>query len=252
MHQGIMSERLFFGEGLRSMAAASDTAVALVFVGSMSGPQPNRTPAEDVGRNAETGSGDALLRVMDEFAAETDRGELRAAPLLFWGFSAAAGFGTTFGVLHPERTVGFVRYHTHRQGSPDDLDGLLGIPALLISGGKDTPARQQDAEEMWKTGRAAGAPWTVAVEPEAQHSSPEVGDATARDLAIPWMAAVLRARLAPDGRLRPVSSDGAFLADLAIGAVSPFATFSGDRRLANWLPDERTAAGWKIVVSPAR
>jgi predicted esterase len=250
LRYGSMCEQLYFGD-LRRTATDAGCAVSLATIGDMRGPQSAMSP-ESVIRNAAAGSGEAMLELMDRFAQESGHQELKTAPMLFWGFSAAASFGTTFAALYPDRTIGFVRYHTHRRGLPATLDALRDIPALLIAGGQDQAAGTDDAEEMWRAGRALGAPWTFAVEPEAQHSSLEVHAVTARELTIPWVAGVLRQRLSSSGRLQAMPVDRAWFAAPGTDEALPYATFVGDRRAANWLPDERTAQGWRVVTRPGR
>src|SRR4030095_9410054 len=133
--------------------------------------------SDRVVRNAATGGADALLMILQRLGEDSRHKELRGAPLLFWGWSAAASFGTTFAALYPERPVAFVRYHTHMRGLSLDMKVLKSIPALLIAGRKDERAGTEDAETLWKSGRSSGAPWTFAIEPDAPHVSEEIFEA---------------------------------------------------------------------------
>jgi len=169
---------------------------------------------------------------------------------MFWGFSAAASFGATFAAIHPERTIGVVRYHTHRRGLSADVQAVSRIPALLIAGANDETAGVEDAEVLWTLGRAVDAPWTFAVEPDGAHASPEIHERTLRDLTIPWIAAVLRMRLAGDSTLRPVPNDQSWFADTRTFDIGPVLRFAPDQRTANWLPDEVSAHGWRAVARP--
>jgi hypothetical protein len=191
-------------------------------------------------RNAGIGGGEAFLSLFQRIADETGHRELRDVPFLFWGWSAAASFGTTFAAIHPERTVGFVRYHTHRRGLSDDLQSLKQMPALLIAGGKDETAGIDDAQALWKLGRAVGAPWVLAIEPESPHFSPEIHAMTVKQLLIPWIAAILQRH-----------RDHPWLADMSALAIGSFDNFTGDKANASWLPDEVSARGWQTVTQPA-
>ncbi len=248
LHHGDLSSQLFYNAEFRRMVAQAGCVAVLTSVRHMQGPQPNRPIEAEVIRNAAAGGGEGVILLLDQLARSTSHHELGSAPILFWGFSAAASFGTTFAGLHPDRTVGFVRYHTHRRGLPASVGALTQLPALLIAGGQDQGAGFEDAETMWRTGRAADAPWTFALEPEAGHASPEIHEVTARELTIPWMAAVLRQRLSSTGPLRVIGAAGSWLADPRTGDVAPAAAFVGDPRAANWLPDERSAQGWQRIV----
>jgi pimeloyl-ACP methyl ester carboxylesterase len=208
--------------------------------------------SDRVVRNAAEGGADALLVILQRLGEDSAHKELKDAPLLLWGWSATASFGTTFAALYPERTVAFVRYHTHRRGLQADLKLLRNIPALLIAGGKDQTAGTEDAETLWKSGRSAGAPWTFAIEPGATHASEETF-VSSHELMIPWIAAVLGQRLAPGSSpLRRVTENNGWLGNNHSAEVAPHATFAGPKEEASWLPDEVTARGWQTVLAGAK
>ena len=172
--------------------------------------------------------------------------------MLLWGWSATASFATTFAELYPERTVAFIRYHTHLRGLSPDLIVLKNIPGLFIAGGNDELAGTEDAETFWRRGRSAGAPWTFAVEPNGTHGSEE-GVVSSHELILPWIAAVVRLRIASTAEpLRLLSGDGAWLGNQQTAEAALHATCSGTKNTASWLPDESTARGWQAVVRPAR
>jgi len=203
-------------------------------------------------RNAAAGGADALLAILQRLAEESAHPELKDAPLLLWGWSAPASFGTTLAELYSGRTVAFIRYHTHLRGLSLDMKILKNIPALFIAGGKDEQAGREDAETLWKSGRSAGAPWTFAIEPGATHAN-EQTVVSSHALIIPWIAAVLRQRLVPGSvRLQPVTQESGWLGDNQSGEVAPHATFPGPKVEANWLPDEATARGWQTVLHVAK
>ena len=91
--------------------------------------------ADQVVRNAAAGGADGLVALLNRFAADSGHDELRTVPLLFFGGSAGGSFGTTFAMLHPTRTIGLVRYNSHSQGLPIDVETLRTIPVLLVAGG---------------------------------------------------------------------------------------------------------------------
>jgi len=137
------------------------------------------------------GGDDALLLLLQRLGDESGHRELKDAPLLFFGWSATASFGTTFAELHPDRTIGIIRYHSHRRGMTENLSVLKSIPTLIIAGGKDETAGVQDAEALWASGRAVRAPWTFAIEPNATHGDERVLFRTADNLLAPWITAVV-------------------------------------------------------------
>jgi hypothetical protein len=225
----------------RKLAERSEAALLLVRFSSIAS---DSTAAP--WRDAEVGGAEALLLLLQRLAVDSRHPGLQNAPLLFWGHSAAGPFGTTFAALHPDRTLGFIRYHSGNRGP--DPSVLREIPALFLRGAKDTVVGVNTGEAYWKSGRAAGAPWTWALEPDATHG--EVSDAEkANALVIPWVEAVFRLRL--DGEaLRAVSVESAWLGDNGTGETAPYDAFTGLKVNATWLPDEETALGWRKVTGP--
>jgi hypothetical protein len=103
----------------------------------------------------------------DLWEKKTRHPEPNDAALALSGWSAPGNFATT-AALHPERTVAFIRYHSHLREAPLDVNALKQIPALFIAGGKEEVAGTDDAEALWKRGRSVDAPWTFAIEPGAR------------------------------------------------------------------------------------
>jgi hypothetical protein len=173
---------------------------------------------------------------------------LNVAPLVLWGHSAAGSFVSTFAALHPERTVGFVRYHSAGAGLlGTDVKALRQTPALLLVAEMDAQ-QSPDAETAWKIGRELDAPWTFGVEPNAAHGGYEALEA-AKDLLIPWITVIVRQRISPDGGpLRILSDASAWLGSNQSGDVTSWTAFRGSKTTASWLPDETTARAWQRIV----
>lgn len=230
----------------RALSEASGSALLYLRLGTI---RPDPAGADVFIRDAAAGGADALTAVLERLGERAGHAELNDVPLLHWGGSAGAGFGTTFAELHPERTVAFVRYHAHLRGWSPNVEVLKAIPALLIAGGKDETAGTEDTERFWRNGRSVGAPWTFAVEPGATHRDDQTLISSQR-LIMPWIAAILRQRLGPSGtRLRPVTEDSGWLGNNTnTEAVAPYASFPGAKPEASWLPDAATARGWRAVL----
>lgn len=198
--------------------------------------------------NAEGAGTDALIAVLQRLSQETGHQELAEAPLVFWGHSGAGGVASTFASRLPERTLAFVRYHSGPNPG-GDLRVVSRIPALILEGGKDMPDFNVAAELLWRSGRLAAAPWTFAVEPDATHGNAE-DLKNANRLLIPWIAAVVRLRLPPNGgSLRAVSDASAWMGDSWNLEVAPYDRFSGSRTESSWLPDETSARAWQAVLT---
>ena len=231
-------------------AAAESLSCALLHlrVNPIRAPEPGpRPPESDPVRNAATGSGDGLLELMRRFAVESGRPEIADAPFLFWGWSAAAGFGPSFARLHPHRTVGFIRYHSHLRGLPLDFQTAREIPALIFVGGEDDPTLAQDSISLFRQGRSFGAPWAILIQPGVPHQIRAADIAAASPLTMAWITAVVNARIGGSARLRAMSSEEAWFGDSETGAISRAGPpEKGDQ---SWLPDEPTALAWKAVAT---
>lgn len=233
----------------RTLCETSGCALLYLRLGTI---RPEPAASDVFVRDAAAGGADALLQILQRVGEQSAHLELKDAPLLLWGGSAGAGFGTTFAQRYPERTVAFIRYHTHLRGWLPNIDVLKDIPGLIIAGGKDETAGTEDAERFWKNGRSAGAPWTFAVEPGATHRDDQTL-VSSQQLIVPWVAAVLRQRLAPGNmRLRPVTEKSGWLGNHLKTEVAPYATFPDPKAEASWLPDEVSARGWRTVLGAAK
>lgn len=164
---------------------------ALAHVRIVGPERPPTPPAEQVVRNAAIGGGRGLLDLLARVGRRAGHPELDSVPLLLWGFSAAGNFGVSFAASHPERTLGFVRYHSNMRGLSVDFSGLSDFPALIVAGELDEVAGVTDSQDFYREGREHGAAWTFLLEPDMPHY-PE-GGAFAASVArmLPWIAEVL-------------------------------------------------------------
>ena len=243
-----LDEYAFDNREWRAMCARAGCAMLRLTLPRQNG----APPAAQLVRNAVAGGGQALLAALDQLARETAHPELAEAGVIVWGFSAAGSFGPTFAQWRPERTLGFVRYHSNMRGVPVHPAGIADVPALLVAGGADSVAGVQDAEQSWRAARAAGAPWAFAVQPGQLHYSVD-GLLQASPLMRGWVAAVLSMRV-PDGGSttaatpRPVALEAGWLANAATGEIARYADVgSAERAAASWLPDEATALDWRAM-----
>jgi hypothetical protein len=206
-----------------------------------------------VNNNAAVGGGEGIITLLQKLAEESGHPELASAPLLFWGHSTAGPFGSSFASLHPERVIGFIRYHSGPVTGAD-LNVIRHMPALFFCGGKDPGVDANGrhctemVKELWASGRTLGAPWTFAVEPDATHGDPK-DLKKANDLVIPWITAVLRQRLSSEGvALRDISDASTWMGNNQPGEVAAYSTFPGSKADASWLPDEASARGWQRIT----
>jgi dienelactone hydrolase len=225
---------------------AADTRLAVMRVSVRHIAEPNASLIGP-GRIPPVAASRILTNLLQRYAAETGRGELASAPLLLWGHSAGGGLVAGLATQLRERVIGLVRYHSG--GGGGDLKVLTELPALILVGGKDAGTGSA-AEQMAREGRAAGAPWTFGIEPQATHQDPK-DLAAASSLLVTWMSAVMQRRIGAGGQaLQAVTDAGAWLGDPSTGQIALAASFLGDKAKAFWLPDEPTAREWRKVVRP--
>jgi len=245
VNRGI-DEHAFDNREWRAMCARARCAMMRLLMPMQ---EDNVRPPAQLIRNAAVGGGQTLLAVLARLARESGHSELADVGVLLWGFSAAGNFGPTFAQWRPDRTLGFISYHSHMRGIPVDVPRIAGIPALFIAGGADSLAGVEDAERSWRAGRAANAPYAFVVHPRRVHVTVE-GLLDASHLMRGWIEAVLRARGPVDGvgsgltSLRPIQREAGWLADAVTGEIARYADYGGDRAAASWLPDEPTALEW--------
>ena len=93
--------------------------------------------------------------------------------------------------------------------------------------------------------RSKGALVAVSVDPFSSHDC-----GNQRYLAVPWLDACLSARLpqAPGEALRPMTTEGAWLAPVTGTEAAPATSFPGDPLKAGWLPNEAIARAWMQYV----
>lgn len=192
----------------------------------------NNRYGEGVG-SADRGGADGVVVLLQRLARESGHPELVAAPLLF---SGPFGVGPTFAASYPQRTIGFV---TMQSTLRREFVPLSQVPALIFAWGENKPT-----QEFWTDGRAAGAPWTLALVEQI--------DTQANYLIFSWVKAVLRQRLQGGSTLRRVMDASSWMGNIATGEVAPYSTFTGPKRQASWLPDEATARVWQTVLGKTK
>ena len=217
---------------------------AFLFLSLQQAPGENIPIADQVVRNAAAGGADGLVALLNRFAADSGHDELRTVPLLFFGGSAGGSFGTTFAMLHPNRTIGLVRYNSHSRGLPIDVERIRTIPVLLVAGGDDQTAGTEDAEKLWRQGRALEAPWTFGIQPGQGHLA---GLEPATPFIVSWIEGVMHHRLAA-GELREIDPANTWRADNRTSRIDRGRPPAADLPHTSWLPDEKTAKLWQEVV----
>ncbi|OLP20468.1 hypothetical protein BST81_00185 [Leptolyngbya sp. 'hensonii'] len=212
---------------------------------------PTRDPVCDDWGYIDRGSGRAFLKALQSFAQKSGHPELDQVPWVLWGHSNGAEWVTQMVRKYPERTIAAVTVRCGGYTFPSGLDRqILGIPLLWTEGEKD-PYNDfclKPSQQVFGRYRQAGALWTYAVAANTAH---EAGDT--RFLAIPYLDAMLTARLAAPGTpLRPVEATQGWLGDPKNHAIAPIPQYQGNPLEAAWLPNQETARKWQQYVTKGK
>ena len=213
------------------------------------------------------GSADTFKRALAELGNLTGHAEIESVPWALWGHSGGGVWAGAMTCLYPDRVVAtwlrsgvpLLEADASRPGSKPHAfpDAARAVPMLCNLGAKEGV---RDIDERFKgvwpgnktffeAVRRRGALVGVAIDPLSSHDC-----GNQRYLAIPWLDACLAARLPeePDGTLRPMAIENAWLAPIEGGSPVPANRFSGDALALGWLPDEATAKRWTAYVKDTR
>ena len=186
---------------------------------------------------------ETLLQALSNFGTQSAHPEFATIPIFFVGHSMGGCTAYGFSRIHGARVAGFL---TMKGGchSPGPAAAAAGVPGHFLIGQMDEQYRRANITAAFETGRAAGAPWAVSIDP-FQH-----GPILDFDLMFDWMDAVLAARLplSAGAPLRAMAVTDGWLGDRSNGAIAPYACFSADRSAASWLPSKETALDWQRMA----
>ena len=203
------------------------------------------------------GSQQRFLQALDDLAKQSQHPELATVPWALWGHSGGAVWAGTMLMLHPQRIAAvWLRSGAPRLTDKDPSKQPLEVPLaayvvpVMCNLGTREGVTVKDprfagvwdgVRPFFTDIRAKGGLIGVAVDPNSSHDC-----GNTRYLAIPWFDACLSARLSQAGEaaLKPMPTDGAWLAPMLGDQAQPAAQFTGDAKTAVWLPDERTAKAW--------
>jgi len=225
---------------------------------------------------------------LEGIAAELGRPELANAPVIVVGLSTGGKRAITFATEHSDRVlavlamqpviqfrsnkgvnqgqltdIGWANFLKEHRGlgikgvkqepqSENARDGVdvsrvLGVPMLLQTAADDGLLGTVMAYKFHGYGRGQGAPWTYFCLPNGGHAVN-----LKREVAEPWLEAVLAQRLPADVDLRkgkpmlkPIAMDKAWFGHVQTLEVAESANYAGERSKASWLSDKATAEAWK-------
>jgi pimeloyl-ACP methyl ester carboxylesterase len=131
---------------------------------------------------------DTLLRTLSEFGTLSQHPEFAKIPIFFVGHSMGGCTAYGFSRVHGARVAGFL---TMKGGchSPAPAAAAAGVPGYFLIGALDEQYRRENITAVYEAGRAAGAPWTLSIDP-FQH-----GPIVDFDVMFGWIDSVLASRL---------------------------------------------------------
>jgi pimeloyl-ACP methyl ester carboxylesterase len=215
----------------------------------------------DVWAVIDRGSEKTFLKALDEFGQKSQHPELDQLPWVLWGFSGGADWAVQMSQKYPDRTIALI---AQRGGgvnisateptkllTADINPAVLRMPVLYALGGAEAVGTIYFNEgydlpkQVFSRFRKASALWAIAVEADIGHESTDT-----RLIAIPYLDAILTARLATDStKLRQLDEAKGWLANPVTHEIAPINQYKGDPLQAAWLPDRETAYKWQAYVT---
>jgi pimeloyl-ACP methyl ester carboxylesterase len=199
-------------------------------------------------RDTESGSADALFRVLQEAGVSSGHPELASAPLLLWGHSGGGYWTLSMLKNYPERLMAVFAYSPAFRPVWSYPAAAFKVPVMIRHAG------QNDANtppiSCWATAaqtfirlRQSGAYAGIAKTATQNHNFSYV-----RYMAIPFYEAVLAQRLSASG-MQDMNESVAWLGDTLTCQIYKASTYVGNVQKMCWLPDEYTAGKWKEYVT---
>lgn len=197
----------------------------------------------------ESGIGDALLNALSNFTQQSGHPEIEHSPLFFEGYSWGGQWSYHFTLWQPGRIIGFV---TMKGGYHDTTfaGGAVDVPGLMFIGEDDLDYRVENLTGIFLIHRPLGAPWSLAMEPDAAHNR-----ITNRHLLDNYFLDIISRRL-PDEfptdevyQLNEVDLTTGWLGDRREHIISQYGCYPHFADTASWSPSEDAAIQWQTFVS---
>ena len=196
-------------------------------------------------RDTESGSGPALIEVLNRIADVSKIEELKIAPWLLWGHSGGGYWTLSMMKNYPERIMAVFSYSPAFDPKWDYPAATAKIPIIIRHAG------QGDLAMCWETAlnsfaklRSMNGLASIAYNPDQNHNLSFV-----RYMAIPFYEAVLKQRLTDKtGVMKDMDNSLAWLADPVTNNIYKADSFKGNISAMCWLPDSITATLWREYV----
>lgn len=197
-------------------------------------------------RDASKGSGDILLKSIEEYSQEISNISINELPLLLYGFSAGGQYNYEFASWKPEKVISFV---VNKGGYYDTAVTSIEtqkVPGIFFIGEDDLYYRNNLILGIYSANRSQGANWTLINEKDTKHSPKN-----SKELSISFFESIMAKRL-KDNKLVDINSDNPILGFPERKTFeyfdkidkTDFNNWGKLKSLTIWLPDENFANIW--------
>jgi acetyl esterase/lipase len=210
-------------------------------------------------------------------ATTTGKPEVSVAPYVPYGISSGGVSALRNAMLNPTRCIAVIPQHpgrlffpgndafnfSHLDGSVAattlfDFSGAFPVPAIFLCAERDNLSGIVMPTENFEIGRRMGnAPWCMITQPNVQHTGTPIPPALVTTILEGMITRRLPVANWPATQapvLQTLDVTTGWLGDLVTKTTAPYATFTGDRTRAAWLPDAASASAWAayVVAQPFR
>jgi hypothetical protein len=221
------------GQSLRALAATRGLAI----LGTSRAAMANG-PASDT----------LLMSALATVTALSARPEIPSAHLIMYGLSGGAPQASGFTVRNPERVAGlFLKVPA---GVSSVTDGAaLRVPTYVVLAELDVFVNNTALTAAFASNRGARGLWALVKERGVPHHSLSP---LQRQVTVNWISNIVDLRLPAtpgSGSLLEIAESSGWLGNDVTGTTAPWATYSGDRASASWLPSQATATEWETFIA---
>jgi pimeloyl-ACP methyl ester carboxylesterase len=204
-------------------------------------------------RAVSSGSVVAFQLALDTLAKRSSHPEIKWVPWALWGHSGGCQWITEMARTYASHIAVMIAASGSQEMST--YPATLKIPILDHNSVKDETQYFNNGL-VFANGRALGAIWAHMINPYPLWvTAPTAFDTNMeghaphdlRMLAIPWMDICLASRLpdkAGDSVCKDMDTTNVWLGDTSTHAIAPANQFTGNKRIASWLPNEFFALKW--------
>ncbi len=202
-------------------------------------------------RDPESGTGTALLKVLNDAGVASGHAELKTVPWLLWGHSGGGYW--TLGMVknYPERIMAAVCYSPAFDPQWNYPAAAAKIPILTRHAGindanADGVLCQATSINTFGKLRAMDAPISIALNESQNHNLSYI-----RYISIPFYEAVMQQRMpvTNGAPMRDLDRSQTWLGDTISLQLYKESAYTGDKKGLCLFPDETTAKNWKEYVS---